>query len=287
MNGLAAPLTPPAIRSKAAVYSGLSSVTKIVFTATTTAAIATSAPRLRRRTSDIFPAGYLTGISIVQGVALAVLMTGSISLPISRRLTLAAGVAAAGQSATGFATIVIVSYEYLWFTTIMRWSPNFLDTLVPYVLGAAEIAPLALIGHTGPWWIAMTAFMFAAAGAFAHTIVRLSDGMFAGTPQVQSHIRVLLHRLLARLAGCCLALMAICAAMTSAFGVAFVPGWLPAAMPWTIIGIGAYMVVLSEQAMNAVYREYQVPRSGMFRIRGQGRRGSAARPGSTMQRERE
>ena len=43
-NGLAAPLMPPATCSNAIRYSGLISVIRMVFTATTTAATATSAP---------------------------------------------------------------------------------------------------------------------------------------------------------------------------------------------------------------------------------------------------
>jgi hypothetical protein len=45
----------------------------------------------------------------------------------------------------GLSAILIVSYQYVWLSTVMRWTPTFLDTLVPYALGAAEIIPAILI----------------------------------------------------------------------------------------------------------------------------------------------
>jgi hypothetical protein len=54
-------------------------------------------------------------------------------------------IAVLGECVAGLSAILIVSYQYIWFSTVMRWTPTFLDTLVPYALGAAEIIPAILI----------------------------------------------------------------------------------------------------------------------------------------------
>jgi hypothetical protein len=58
-KGLTADLTPPGVRCKAIRYSGLISVIKIVFTAITTAAIATRAPPTASKTLDAVAATAL------------------------------------------------------------------------------------------------------------------------------------------------------------------------------------------------------------------------------------
>ena len=50
-----------------------------------------------------------------------------------------------GEATLLFLCVVIVSYEYIWFLTIMRWTPRFSDTLIPLALGVTEIIPIFLL----------------------------------------------------------------------------------------------------------------------------------------------
>ncbi|MFB9444588.1 hypothetical protein Dvina_07715 [Dactylosporangium vinaceum] len=111
---------------------------------------------LVRRSIEIFPQGYLMIISIIQGVALAAIVSESTRYISSISPTAMAP--ALAQSALNLAGLIIVSYEYLWFTTIARWAPTFRDTAIPFALGVAEIVPAYLLQRPVAWWIAFATF---------------------------------------------------------------------------------------------------------------------------------
>lgn len=218
---------------------------------------------LAKRTSDTFPAGYLTSIAIIQGVALGILVTFALPRVLEHGVRSNDRIMLAGQAITGLAAIVIVSYEYLWFTTIMRWVPRFFDTLVPYVLGVGEIAPPLLIKNNAQWWIAMTAFLAAAAFAFYYTISRSSEDMFPGKPAVYRALRQLLRRLII----CCLFLACISATITVVNLSSHHLAWLMTMMPWAVDFAGVLMVVISERTLTSVYHNYGIMRGKLNRTR--------------------
>jgi hypothetical protein len=67
---------------------------------------------LVRRSVDIFPQGYLINISIIQGVALAAIV--SESTKFLRDAPTHLFVPALAQSLLNLAGLIVVSYEYLW-----------------------------------------------------------------------------------------------------------------------------------------------------------------------------
>ncbi|WP_433308761.1 hypothetical protein ACQP0U_18715 [Micromonospora sp. CA-269861] len=151
---------------------------------------------LRLRSIEIFPQGYLMNISIIQGVALSVLVVETVNTlrrdndPLPMVPTLA-------QSSLTLACLIIVSYEYLWFSTIMRWTPTFRDTAIPVVLGVGEIVPPLLLGNSRAWWIATGAFALLGAMAFVNTATRSDPDMFPQSEWAYKAIRGLLLTLAA------------------------------------------------------------------------------------------
>jgi hypothetical protein len=212
-------------------------------------------PALRRRTSDTFPTGYLTIIAIIQGVALGIWVSSVIPLVLSTG-DVAVRISIAGEGIAGFASILIVSYQYIWFSTVMRWTPTFLDTLVPYVLGVTEIVPAILIKSEFRWWVSMAVFLLAATAALVHTVFRSSARMFPGKPLPYREIR----RLLIRLSICCTALMAGSSLTALLIGLSIAPSGFTAAMPWIITSVGPVMILLTERSLTAVYAAYGVSR---------------------------
>lgn len=223
---------------------------------------------LRKRVVDIFPAGYLTVMAIIQGVALGLLLEKVIDHIFAHPVVVL------GQGIATFITIVVASYEYLWFTAIMRWTPTFLDTLVPYLLGVAEIVPALLVGRFDLWWIC-TVVLFAVGGlAFWHTIWRSSAAMFespppagqpAGLPQdaclpVYNDLR----RLLRLLVSSCAVMVVVGVAIYILMISAQMPGWTQPVLPWIVTASATLIVVLSEVTLRKFYRDYGLP----WRLRG-------------------
>ncbi|WP_043848175.1 hypothetical protein [Amycolatopsis keratiniphila] len=213
---------------------------------------------LVRRAVDIFPAGYLTIISIIQGVALSVLLAETVPLVIDGGRGAAAVVATFAQALLAFVAIVVVAYEYLWFTTLMRWVPTFRDTVVPLLLGVGEIVPAFLMERWTAWWVVMTIFIGLGGGAYLNTITRLRRELFAGGDQIRRRISGLLWQLVGQ-----------CAAGVL-LGVAtwqVVRAWPGSAAVVTTIGataltmlIGGWMVFVSERMLNEVFKRHGIQR---------------------------
>ena len=211
---------------------------------------------LIRRTSDMFPLGYLTLIAIIQGGAFIVVLQSTVST-MSQLHTLSACITVLGQAAISLASIIIVSYQYLWFTTIMRWTPTFLDTLIPYTLGIGEVVPGLLLRDSTQWWVSTCAFLIIGSAALLHTVLRSAKEVFPG----QVPVHRLLQRLLIQLAFCC----AIAALWSMGIAILIMlsigPDWLYVAAPWAMLGIGIAMITLTERGLTITYKSYGVRRS--------------------------
>ncbi|MFY1632343.1 hypothetical protein ACN27F_03490 [Solwaraspora sp. WMMB335] len=213
-------------------------------------------PVLTRRSVEIFPQAYLMNISIIQGVALSVMTIETVNfLKTAEREFILPSLA---QAALSLAALVIVSYEYLWFTTIMRWTPTFRDTAIPVTLGVAEIVPPMLLGYTTAWWLALSVFAILGAAAFLNTVSRLRVEMFPGHAPVYEAIR----RLLRRLAVVCI--------LTSGAGVSAAVlvqrnrnhAPLVSTVSACVIILLSVVVIIgySESVLNNTYSEYRVGR---------------------------
>jgi Restriction endonuclease len=209
-------------------------------------------PTLRRRTIEIFPMGYLTIIAIIQGVALDIVLTAAVHYMIARHSDVPVYLC---QGITGLFCIIVVSYEYLWFTTIMRWTPTFFDTLMPYVLGAAEIVPPLVITKFDLWWLSTIALMFFGGCAFCYTVFRSSQAMFD-----RENVHAGLRKLLGTLISLCFA--------TSLYGGIVYAIWVEpdtstlarVLQALSVSVVAGFIVALSEKGLAAFYRQYDLPR---------------------------
>ncbi|MEU4402507.1 hypothetical protein [Micromonospora orduensis] len=216
---------------------------------------------LRDRSIEIFPQGYLMNISIIQGVALSVLIVETVRT-LTREDSPLPLVPTLAQSSLTLACLVIVSYEYLWFSTIMRWTPTFRDTAIPVVLGVGEIVPPLLLGNPRAWWIATAVFALLGAVAFLNTVTRLEPEMFPRSRQAYTRIR----GLLVTLAVTCVATAALSAVIAYLVGpVLSTIGALVVLFTSVVFVVGR-----SERVLNDVYDEHGVDRRPpMFeRLRG-------------------
>jgi hypothetical protein len=210
---------------------------------------------LRERTIDSFPAGYLTFIAIIQGVALAVVIAEAV-----KRMGEAEGPAGAllvaSQSLFCFTAIIVVSYEYLWFTTIMRWTPTFRDAAIPYCLGVGETVPALIEGPHYAWWWAQSAFLLISVAAFLHTYSKLREGMFEGKDGLLPMLRRLfLILILSTSSGLFLTLGLAVLCSTVRLSI-----WFSIFAPLGLIGAGAVIAGESERYLNRLYAEYGVSR---------------------------
>ncbi|MEU8232233.1 hypothetical protein AB0C12_21830 [Actinoplanes sp. NPDC048967] len=212
---------------------------------------------LVRRSIEIFPQGYLMNISIIQGVALSVITVETVKyLKVAESGQLAPAIA---QSALSLAGLIIVSYEYLWFSTILRWTPTFRDTAIPVVLGVSEIIPSLLLESGTAWWIATAVFALFGAGAFTNTNTRLTVQMFEGDGPAP-------HALVRRLLRVCAAICLVTAGF--AVAVAALVRRLPEHAAWISTASASTVVLLSvvvmagysESVLNKVYAGFGIRR---------------------------
>lgn len=150
---------------------------------------------LRRRRLDLFSGGYLTFIAIIQGVGMVVLVERAMAVLTDDIHTGWLRVTVAGQVGSNFLALVIVTYLYLRFTAVLAWPLTFIDTLLPYVLGAAETTSAELIGYRSAWWASYAALTTMGLLAFMRTHLKSTTVPF-DVPEYDSrtlsdHIRKL------------------------------------------------------------------------------------------------
>lgn len=213
---------------------------------------------LVRRSLETFPSGYLNTISIIQGVALASLVTQTFGILLRPQVAPDENihfVTVIVESLFLFIGIVIVAYEYLWFLTVIRWTPTFRDTLVPMVLGVSEIVPQFFLGGGATWWGSVSVFTFVGAIAFCNTIDRLTCDLFGEYSPAFHEIR----RVLWKLVVCCLSLTAAEVAMAMLSSHRLSP--LVPLIAMGLLALSAAVVVhVSERALDRVYGYLNVDR---------------------------
>lgn len=204
---------------------------------------------LKRRVLEVFPAGYLTIIAIIQGVALGAAIVATQQQLLNQQHTIDRFTIGA-QAAAVFVAIVVITHRYLILTVNARWTPTIFDTLIPYTLGVGEITTAVVIGHNTTWWTAVSVLFLAAIGAFGHTYIRELR-----TP-LYDEIR---KPLLIRMAYCSVVFAySIVAAVLSANDIH--PSWLYVVLPSATI-IGAIAVAINgERSQNKLYDVSGIPR---------------------------
>jgi hypothetical protein len=210
---------------------------------------------LQKRSVDVFPSAYATLLSIVQGIALGTL---AISLvPVWQQREGIELWALLGEGLLTAAALVVVYYNYVWFLLVFRWAPGVLDTVIPFMLGAGEIALASMVGNHFAWCIAFAVLYGFGGLGFWHTLHRGSRAMFASQMTFRLARRLLIGLAWLSAAGTPLgviaALFTINFGATSALAYAFV----------TLIAAVA-MIVMSEQALRRIYDEHALVRLPLF-----------------------
>jgi hypothetical protein len=138
---------------------------------------------LIRRSLEVSSSGFITVISIIQGVALGLLAQQA----FEKRTMLVAF-----QSFTLLMVFVAVFYFYMTLSILLRWAPSFLDAFLPFAIGGLEIPPAFFLGDAAPWtaWLA-TFWLFTSIGVLI-TIKWAPASHFGGDPIAHG----MMHRLL-------------------------------------------------------------------------------------------
>jgi hypothetical protein len=106
---------------------------------------------LIRRSLEVSPNGFITIISIIQGVALALLAQNTFPKPSAL---------VSVQSITLLLVFVSVFYYYLTMSVLLRWAPSFLDCFLPFAIAGLEIPPAFFLGDVTSWCMWLAAFWF-------------------------------------------------------------------------------------------------------------------------------
>ncbi len=141
---------------------------------------------LLERTSETFSGGYMTLLAIIQGVALAALVTTLYDRISVRHFSSASALSHANlalQACATLAGIIIVTEQYFLFVRIIRWQPVIYDTMAPYLIGLGEVSEAVFIGKNEYWWASAAVLLLAGSFAFGYTWLRISRTDFGSLPE--------------------------------------------------------------------------------------------------------
>ena len=129
----------------------------------------------RERIQDNFSSGYLTLISIIQGVAFGIWITNindAFDLQTFHSYQVI-------YPFLSFFGIIFIFYYYSWFVSIVYTLPNLRESVVPLVLAAAEVAPMYFFDQPQYWWLFTGIFFAAGSIAFLNTLLALRNDNYA------------------------------------------------------------------------------------------------------------
>jgi hypothetical protein len=103
---------------------------------------------LVRRSLEISSSCFTTIISILQGVALAILADNTFNDPSPLAYL---------HSVCLALVLVGVFYTYVNMSIMLRWAPSFLDSFMPFMIAGLEIPPAYFLGQVAAWntWLGM------------------------------------------------------------------------------------------------------------------------------------
>jgi len=182
---------------------------------------------LIRRSLEISSTCFTTIISILQGVALAILADNTFNDP-SPLVYL--------HSVCLLLVLVCVFYTYVNMSIMLRWAPSFLDSFLPFMIAGLEIPPAYFLGQVAAWntWLAML-WLGAAAGFYVN--IKWSPAAhFGKEPQAHRIFHRMYHELMLTSLACGLAM--------SFFGIG--AHLYPAGRPW--FGVAGVVTVLATMA---------------------------------------
>lgn len=211
---------------------------------------------LRKRSLEVFPNAYMTVVSIIQGAALAVIVSqGVLALTASPRIEGFQFGVVLCQLLVSWLTLVTIFYMYVWYTMMVRYTPTILEALLPLALGTSEIMLATSIGYPQRWIWAAFATSIAGTLAFANSLARVTRAMFPGEETARQVWKILVVSFYA---------CAILSVVTLVFGIIATvtsdPGlWVFWLSPFYALGIAA-MIWTSERRLGTLYSKWGVHR---------------------------
>jgi len=182
---------------------------------------------LVRRSLEISSTCFITIISILQGVALAILADNTFNDP---------SLLVYFQSICLLLVLVGVFYTYVNMSIMLRWAPSFLDSFMPFMIAGLEIPPAYFLGHVAAWntWLSML-WLGSATGFYVN--IKWSPASHFGK-ELQAHriFHRMYHELMLTSLACGLAMgiFGICAHL------------FPGGRPW--LGVAGVVTVLATMA---------------------------------------
>jgi hypothetical protein len=183
---------------------------------------------LVRRSLEISSSCFTTIISILQGVALAILADNTFNDPSPL---------AYFHSVCLALVLVGVFYTYVNMSIMLRWAPSFLDSFMPFMIAGLEIPPAYFLGQVAAWntWLGM--LWLRAATGFYVNIKWSPASHFGKEPKAHRIFHRMYHELMLTSLACGLAM--------GFFGIT--AHLYPAAGPW--LGVAGVVTVLATMAI--------------------------------------
>jgi hypothetical protein len=213
--------------------------------------------KLVARTSEVSPTGYLTIISVLQGVAAATLaanvFTASPKGPRSDPLTWIQAIAV-------LAILAFVFHFYIAASPFTRWPPSFLDSLLPFIVGGFEVPPAFYLGTGAPWCVSVAALCVMAAGGLVTTGISTGKDHF-GQGERPAHAHRVFRRILVWIGAIAVvtaAAVSACVPLMDDTRAGLLWGGVVAA--GVVIGAIGLMAALMERALCEIYGDYDVAR---------------------------
>lgn len=209
---------------------------------------------LVQQAREIFPAGYQTSVSVIQGVALYFLTSTTFSVHVGGWQH-AALLLRAAMSLFG---IVHVSFGYLWFTAMVRWSVTWVDIAIPYVLGVAEIYMAYRVDSENMWWWALLVFVIVGGLAYGNTRLHVSNLRFAPNAEdARIEIRQLLDRMISA-AAIFAAVVLVFILIAKAYNATWLLHWGTCAL----LPLALVIALVAQHGLHDVFKAAGVERPG-------------------------
>jgi hypothetical protein len=212
---------------------------------------------LRQRTAEGHARGYVNLVGMLQSVALAWML-----LILHQPAIGSAGprhnILIFAQAIIEVAAIIIIYHQYRVLTVLLCWVENIFDTIIPFIIFAAEIWLGTNIGRGASWWLALAVLCLASGMALLHTFGRTARGMFGVNETGYRRYR----KALKAQAVLAAAMAAEAGAMAMALSWWTPPAFLRVAAMLLIFAAGISLALHSERDQNVLFAEYEMRRGG-------------------------
>jgi hypothetical protein len=192
------------------------------------------------RSLEISSSCFTTIVSIIQGVALAILADNTFKNPSPLVYS---------QSLTLLLVLVCVFYTYVNVSIMLRWAPSFLDSFLPFAIASLEIPPAYFLGHVAAWNALLAALWLGASCGFFITIKWSPPSHFGKEREA--------HRIFHRMLGELMAIAAICGLAMGILGT--LAHLFPAGrFWWGIAGVGTVLTTATTLVARTEIRSSQI-----------------------------